>query len=322
MWMRFTERARRVILLGQEEAGKMNSPHVGTEHLFLGLVRDNDSVAKQILGKMGITYQIVLHEIHEELGDSQAKASAEPKLTPRAKRVLELAADEARRMRHSYIGTEHLLLALIREEGGVAANVLRKLGLSLEKARQQVLEYLGPENEDVKRPSRHVFELSETQEAKEIARQHRAKRMESLDWMLPMLTGLLPRELREMGKQLRSLNKQKEIAVLQDDYETAAIFRDEANILEKRMEAFAVAWEEKMNEESWDSSHETLSFVVHSLISTVEAAIEALSAGDEAKIAEIKMRLQLLLASIRPQETADEQPDDKEDAKDNSVEET
>ena len=145
MWQRFTERARRVILLGQEEASKMNSSHVGTEHLLLGLVRENEGVAAQVLQKMGVSLQRVRQEIEAEVEPSEEGASSEPKLTPRAKRVLELAADEARRMRHNYIGTEHLLLALLREKDGVAATVLRKLGLNLERARNQVMEYLGPE---------------------------------------------------------------------------------------------------------------------------------------------------------------------------------
>jgi ATP-dependent Clp protease ATP-binding subunit ClpC len=147
MWQRFTERARRVILLGQEEAGKMQTGHVGTEHLLLGLVRENEGVAAQVLQKMGIALEKVRHEVEAQAvpdGSPPPGPSAEPKLTPKAKRVLELAADEARRMRHNYIGTEHLLLALLREKEGLAAIVLRKMGLNLDKARSQVMEYLGP----------------------------------------------------------------------------------------------------------------------------------------------------------------------------------
>jgi ATP-dependent Clp protease ATP-binding subunit ClpC len=145
MWQRFTERARRVILLGQEEASKMNSGHVGTEHLLLGLVRENEGVAAQVLTKMDVSLQRVRQEVEAEAQTgTEENAGGEPKLTPKAKRVLELAADEARRMRHNYIGTEHLLLALLREKDGLAATVLRRLGLNLEKARMQVIEYLGP----------------------------------------------------------------------------------------------------------------------------------------------------------------------------------
>lgn len=146
MWQRFTERARRVILLGQEEATRMQSGHVGTEHLLLGLVRENEGVAAQVLQKMGISLDKVRTEVEAQARpEGGPPAGGEPKLTPKAKRVLELAADEARRMRHNYIGTEHLLLALLREKEGLAAIVLRKLGLNLEKARQQVMEYLGPD---------------------------------------------------------------------------------------------------------------------------------------------------------------------------------
>ena len=144
MWQRFTERARRVILNGQEEAGRLNSGYVGTEHLLLGLARETDGNGAAVLQQMGVSL--------EQLRTATLAAIAapidvppqlgEPKLTPKAKRVLELAADEARRMRHNYIGTEHLLLALRREKDGMAATVLRALELNLENTRAQVSTYL------------------------------------------------------------------------------------------------------------------------------------------------------------------------------------
>jgi ATP-dependent Clp protease ATP-binding subunit ClpA len=146
MWQRFTERARRIILFGQEEAGKMSSGHVGTEHLLLGLVREDEGVAAQVLQKMGISLRQVRQEIENEMPRDVRDLPDEPKLTAKAKRVLELAADEARRMRHNYIGTEHLLLALLHEEDGPAAMVLQRLGLNLEKARPEFMEYLGPDD--------------------------------------------------------------------------------------------------------------------------------------------------------------------------------
>lgn len=145
MWQRFTERARRVILLGQEEAGKLNAGHVGTEHLLLGMVREHEGVAAQVLIRFGITDVKVRTEIERHLLPSPNTVPGEPKLTAKAKHTLELAADEARRMRHDYIGTEHLLLALLREKDGLAATVLRELGLNLDVGRTQVLEYLGPD---------------------------------------------------------------------------------------------------------------------------------------------------------------------------------
>jgi ATP-dependent Clp protease ATP-binding subunit ClpC len=163
MWQRFTERARRVILLGQEEASKMGSGHVGTEHLLLGLVSESEGVASQVLQKMGVSLPRVRQEIAAEVeAAGETTSGTEPKLTPKAKRVLELAADEARRMRHNYIGTEHLLLALLREKDGLAAKVLRKMGLNLEKVRVQVMEYLGTDPSSAEKGGSGSGEKSKT----------------------------------------------------------------------------------------------------------------------------------------------------------------
>lgn len=292
MWQRFTERARRVILLAQEEAGKMNCSHVGTEHLLLGIVRENEGVAAQVLLQTGLSLALIQEEIEDEIDAIEESPSNEPKLTPRAKRVLELAADEARRMKHNYIGSEHLLLALIREKDGVAANVLRKLGLNLEKARQQVMEYLGPEVEHKTPPSNETFVVMENREVREKLQKERAKRLELLEWVLPMLPRLLPLELRDMGRELRSLHKQKEAAVLQEHYEAAALLRNQTYELEKRMEDFADEWATKMNEEEpLIASRESMAPAMARLITEIEAALEALSASDAEKIAEIKARL-------------------------------
>ncbi len=146
MWQRYTERARRVILLGQEEAGKMNSSHVGTEHLLLGLIRHPDCSGARVLQQMSVSLDGVREQVVAQMAPATQAFGGEPKLTPKAKRVLELAADEARRLRHNYIGTEHLLLALLREKDGLAATVLRQLNLNLEKVRSQVTEYLDDTN--------------------------------------------------------------------------------------------------------------------------------------------------------------------------------
>ena len=142
MWQRFTERARRVILLAQEEAGKLNSEHVGTEHLLLGLARLDEGSGVEILQGMNVTVDKVRTELLGDITMSSEPKDGAPKLTPKAKRVLELGAEEARLMRHNYIGTEHLLLALLREKDGLAATVLRRLGLSLDNTRARVAAYL------------------------------------------------------------------------------------------------------------------------------------------------------------------------------------
>ena len=145
MWQKFTERARRVILLGQqEEANRMKSGYVGTEHILLGLLSESEGVASQILQQMGVSLIKVREQIEGAIeNDVEEFVYKEPKLTPKARRVLELGADEARRMRHGYIGTEHLLLALLREKDGLAAKTLRSMGLNLDKVRTQVMEHLG-----------------------------------------------------------------------------------------------------------------------------------------------------------------------------------
>lgn len=144
MWQRFTERARRVILHGQEEAGKLDSAHVGTEHLLIGLARETDGAGAAVLQQLGVSLDQLRAATLTSASVSSAgnSQSGEPKLTPKAKRVLELAANEARHMRHNYIGTEHLLLAFLREKDGLAAVVLRELGLNLANTRAQVIFYL------------------------------------------------------------------------------------------------------------------------------------------------------------------------------------
>ncbi|MBE3556201.1 MAG: ATP-dependent Clp protease ATP-binding subunit [Firmicutes bacterium] len=142
MWSRFTERAQRVIQLAQEEAVRMGHPNVGTEHILLGLVREGEGIAARALQNLGVTPEKVRREVENLVGVGHEQP-AMIGFTPRMKKAIELAIDEARRLGHNYIGTEHLLLGLLREEEGVAAQVLTNLGVSLPAARQQVLQLLG-----------------------------------------------------------------------------------------------------------------------------------------------------------------------------------
>ncbi|GBC95157.1 ATP-dependent Clp protease ATP-binding subunit ClpC [bacterium HR16] len=139
MWQRFTERARRVIFYAQEEAGRLGENYVSTEHLLLGLVREPDSVAARILERMGVSLSRVRSEIERQVSRGEGRLGQETQLTPRAKRVIDLAYDEARQLNNNYIGTEHLLLGLIREGEGLAGRVLAKLGVDLERARREVM---------------------------------------------------------------------------------------------------------------------------------------------------------------------------------------
>lgn len=139
MWQRFTERARKVVFYAQEEAQKFGEGYVSTEHLLLGLVREADSVAARVLDKLNVSLNRVRAEVEKQLPRGDARPNQDMTLTPRAKRVIDLAYDEARNLNNNYIGTEHLLLGLIREGDGLAGRVLAKLGVELEKARREVM---------------------------------------------------------------------------------------------------------------------------------------------------------------------------------------
>ena len=134
---KFSERARRVLSLAQEEAQRFNHNYIGTEHILLGLVRETEGVAARVLHNLGVELSKVRSAVEFIIGRGEKSVPGEIGLTPRAKRVIELAVDEARRLNHSYIGTEHLLIGLLREGEGVAAGVLESLGVTLEKVRNE-----------------------------------------------------------------------------------------------------------------------------------------------------------------------------------------
>ena len=140
MWQRFTERARKIVFYAQEEAQHFGEGYVSTEHLLLGLTREQDSVAARVIDGLGVSLNRLRAEVEKQLPRGDARPNQDMTLTPRAKRVIDLAYDEARNLNNNYIGTEHLLLGLIREGDGLAGKVLAKLGVNLEKARRSVIE--------------------------------------------------------------------------------------------------------------------------------------------------------------------------------------
>ena len=142
MFERFTDRARRVVVLAQEEARALNHKYIGTEHILLGLIREGEGVAAKALESMGISREAVRSEVEDIIGKGSQPPSGYIPFTPRAKKVLELSLREALQLGHKYIGTEHILLGLIREGEGVAAQVLVKLGADLPRVRQQVIQLL------------------------------------------------------------------------------------------------------------------------------------------------------------------------------------
>src|SRR5215831_14044100 len=144
MFEQFTERARRVIILAREEAGRSGHNHVGTEHLLFGILQDGEGVVTVVLQRFGLQLKTVQAEVKRALAKlPKTPAYSELPFTPRAKRVLELSIEESRQLRHNYIGTEHLLLGLMKEGQSIAAKILESLGARLDEVRQETLALLG-----------------------------------------------------------------------------------------------------------------------------------------------------------------------------------
>jgi excisionase family DNA binding protein len=143
---KFTERARRVLTLAQEEARRFQHNYIGTEHLLLGL--EGEGVAAKVLNSLGVELEKVREAVEFIIGRGERVVTGEVGLTPRAKKVIELAVDEARRLNHHYIGTEHLLLGLVREGSGIAAGVLESLGIRLERLRTETIHVLSAMQEN------------------------------------------------------------------------------------------------------------------------------------------------------------------------------
>jgi ATP-dependent Clp protease ATP-binding subunit ClpC len=143
MFERFTEKAIKVIMLAQEEARRLGHNFVGTEQILLGLIGEGTGIGSKVLKSMGVNLKDARVEVEKIIGRGSGFVAVEIPFTPRAKRVLELSLEEARQLGHNYIGTEHLLLGLIREGEGVAARVLENLALDLTKVRSQVIRLLG-----------------------------------------------------------------------------------------------------------------------------------------------------------------------------------
>jgi ATP-dependent Clp protease ATP-binding subunit ClpA len=213
MFERFTDRARRVVVLAQEEARMLNHNYIGTEHILLGLIHEGEGVAAKALESLGIALEGVRQQVEEIIGQGQQAPSGHIPFTPRAKKVLELSLREALQLGHNYIGTEHILLGLIREGEGVAAQVLVKLGADRDRVRQQVIQLLGGDTGAVEARTRT-----------------RLVRM------------TVPADLRAAEKQLAEVRTEKEAAIDADDFERAAVLRDQERLLLRRLAEREQAW--------------------------------------------------------------------------------
>jgi ATP-dependent Clp protease ATP-binding subunit ClpC len=217
MFERFSQRARRVVVLAQEEARLLNHNYVGTEHILLGLIREGEGVAAKALESLGISLETVRQQVEKMIGRGQQPPSGHVPFTPRAKKVLELSLREAQALGHNYIGTEHILLGLIREGGGVAAQVLVKLGADLNRARQQVVQLLhGYQGKDVTGEGPPLPDDAPAQ-------------VDSLDRRLAAIerwVGLRP-DLDDLDQEIARVRREKEAAIDSQDFEASAALRDQ-----------------------------------------------------------------------------------------------
>ena len=220
MFERFTERARRVLVLAQEEARLLNHNYIGTEHILLGLIREGQGVASRALESLGISLEAVRPQVEQIIGRGQQAPSGHIPFTPRAKKVLELSLREAHQLGHNYIGTEHILLGLIREGSGVAAQVLVTLGADLNRTRQQVVQLLhGHQGQDVTNEDPAVPGDALT-------------RAGSLDGRLAAIerwVGLRPDpdDLDDPDQEIARVRREKEAAIDRQDFEASAALRDQ-----------------------------------------------------------------------------------------------
>jgi ATP-dependent Clp protease ATP-binding subunit ClpA len=220
MFERFTERARRVVVLAQEEARLLNHNYIGTEHILLGLIREGQGVAGRALESLGISLEAVRLQVEQIIGRGQQAPSGHIPFTPRAKKVLELSLREAHQLGHNYIGTEHILLGLIREGSGVAAQVLVTLGADLNRTRQQVVQLLhGHQGQDV---TGEDSPLPDDAPAYGGSLERRLAAIERWVGLRPD-----PDDLDDPDQEIARVRREKEAAIDRQDFEASAALRDQ-----------------------------------------------------------------------------------------------
>jgi hypothetical protein len=243
MFERYTDRARRVVVLAQEEARMLNHNYIGTEHILLGLIHEGEGVAAKALESLGISLDAVRQQVEEIIGRGQQAASGHIPFTPRAKKVLELSRREAEQLGHTYVGTEHILLGLIREGDGVAAQVLVQLGADLNRVRQRVIELISGQQlqpQPGRRPPREGALVTELQ-ARLVAVEGRLAAIEQR-------VGTGP-DTSDLDDQIDKIQLERHGAADLQRYEQAASFRDR----EEELLASKAA-----RQEQWAAGHPAL----------------------------------------------------------------
>jgi ATP-dependent Clp protease ATP-binding subunit ClpA len=232
MFERFTDRARRVVILAQEEARMLDHNYIGTEHVLLGLINEGEGVAAKALRALDVDLDTLRREVEALVGRGQQPESGHIPFTPRAKKVLELALRESVHLGHEYIGTEHLLLGLVREGEGPAAQVLAQRGIELARVRQEVVRLLhGHQVREGRRGRRAPWARSggEGTTLEEISHQLHVlgARLAAIEEKLGIEESPARQRLRRADAEIARIRRQKESAVDEQDFERAARLRDE-----------------------------------------------------------------------------------------------
>jgi hypothetical protein len=244
MFERFTDRARRVVVLAQEEARMLNHNYIGTEHILLGLSHEGEGVAAKALESLGISLDAVRQQVEEIIGPGQQAPSGHIPFTPRTKKVLELSRREMSRLGHNYVGTEHILLGLIREGDGVGAQVLITLGADLNRLRQQVIQLLHGHQPNEPGPARSAVRENTPLPAVQARLEAVEQRLAAIEQRL----GIGP-DTSDLDEQIAQVCREKESAIDARDYEQAAALRDR----EKELLAAKAA-----RHEQWAAGHPAL----------------------------------------------------------------
>jgi len=247
MFERFTERARQVVVLAQEEARTLKHNYIGTEHILLGLLREEEGLAARVLESLDITVERVRAQVVRIVGSGEEVTSGQIPFTPRAKKVLELALRESLQLGHDYIGTEHLLLGLVRGGEGPAAEVLQQRGVELDTVRQEVIRLLhGHQGGEGRRRRRMARARSGGEGAtlEEISHQLHVlgARLAAIEEKLGIQESPARRRMRRVDAEIARVRRQKESAIDEQDFERAARLRDEERRLLEDRRAAEDAW--------------------------------------------------------------------------------
>jgi ATP-dependent Clp protease ATP-binding subunit ClpC len=223
MFERFTDRARQVVVLAQEEARMLNHNYIGTEHILLGLIHEGDGIAARSLESLGISLEAVRQQVEEIIGRGQQAPSGHIPFTPRAKKVLELSLRESLQLGHNYIGTEHILLGLLREGDGVAAQVLVRLGADLNRVLRQVIQLLhGYQGQDAGSAGSGLGER-----ARAVLPEEALAWFDALDRRLTALerwVSMQP-DLEDLDQEIAQVRREKAAAIERQDFEDSALLR-------------------------------------------------------------------------------------------------